>query len=76
MTTGIDGTNSATRDEDTRPTDQGRDTSAERANPDDNRSRPSAETLTREEYAQAMRAEGATPSRDQQGAGSTLPSPT
>ena len=71
MTMGIDGTNAAAREDETSATATGDDNDrrAERAvqpqaSTNDTRSRPRAETLTREQYADAMRADGSPMSRD------------
>jgi hypothetical protein len=71
MTMGIDGTSSPAREDDKLATASGdhSDQSAERAartqaSTNDNRSQPRAETLTREQYADARRADGPPISRD------------
>jgi hypothetical protein len=69
MTMGIDGAGNATRDDDTSGTVTGNDMGAERAahaqaSTNDTRSQPRAETQTREQYADAMRANGSPMSRD------------
>jgi hypothetical protein len=59
MTMSIDGTSNSTRDDETpASTGDNGDTRAEQAGPNDDRGHRRAETLTREEYADTMRADG------------------